>query len=176
MAAVIHRLRTKEDRLRDEVAEDVRQYVLDLEERGCVPSECAGRLVAAVDAERSVVGSDWRFVMVGAKENLAVIRWIQERSKRPAAAQRLWAALLAGLRWDTLEVVFSRSELAAEVGIAARDVSSLITELESVGAVSRKRDGRGVRYFVNPKVGTCLAGGARERAQQEAGPLRLELV
>jgi hypothetical protein len=49
-------------------------------------------------------------------------------------------------------------------------------ELEAVGAVYRRREGRGVRYFVNPRLGTHLAGAARDRAQGEAPPLRLRLV
>ena len=114
--------------------------------------------------------------MLGAKENLAIVCWLQECSKRPVAAVRLWAVLLTGLRGDTLEVCFSRSELACRVGILPRDVSSIMTELESVGAISRRRDGRGVRYFVHPMAGTCLASPARERAQREAEPLTLQLA
>ena len=176
MAARVCGFRSEADRLRDDRAELARQYVLDLEAQGCVPSECVGPVVAAIDAERVVAGSDWRFVMVGPRENLAIVRWLQARSKRPVAAVRLWAVLLTGLRGDTLEVCFSRSELAREVGIAARGVSEIMTELESVGAISRRRDGRGVRYFLHPKAGTCLASPARERAQREAGPLALQLV
>ena len=46
-------------------------------------------------------------------------------------------------------------------------------ELEAIGAVYRRREGRGVRYFVNPRLGTHLAGAGRDRAQAEAPPLRL---
>ena len=31
-----------------------------------------------------------------------------------------------------------------------------MTELTSINAISRQRAGRGVRYFMNPNVGTCL--------------------
>ena len=49
-------------------------------------------------------------------------------------------------------------------------------ELEAVGAVYRRREGRGVRYFVNPLLGTHLAGAVRDKAQAEAPPLSFRLV
>lgn len=50
-------------------------------------------------------------------------------------------------------------------------------ELEGIGAIIRRRErvngtrgpGR-VRYFMNPVVGTHLAGGERDAAQAEAPP------
>ena len=46
-------------------------------------------------------------------------------------------------------------------------------ELESIGAVYRRREGRGVRYFVHPSLGTHLTGAVRDKAQAEAPKLRL---
>jgi hypothetical protein len=42
-----------------------------------------------------------------------------------------------------------------------------------VGAVYRRKEGRGVRYYVNPLLGTHLAGAARDKAQAQAPALRL---
>ena len=42
-----------------------------------------------------------------------------------------------------------------------------------MGAVYSRREGRGVRYFVNPLLGTHLAGAARDKAQAEAPRLQL---
>lgn len=89
------------------------------------------------------------------------------------AAVRLWAECFTGIRMDTGEIVIPRSELADRVGIAPRGVSEIMTELESINAISRVREGRGVRYFMNPNVGTCLSGRGRERAQAAVGELKL---
>ena len=69
-----------------------------------------------------------------------------------------------------------RHDLARMVGCQPRDVSEIMGELEAVGAVYRRKEGRGVRYFVNPLLGTHLAGAVRDRAQAEAPPLKLRLV
>ena len=74
---------------------------------------------------------------------------------------------------DGNEVTVDREELARMVGIAPGDVSKIMGELEAVGAVYRRREGRGVRYFVNPLLGTHLAGAARDKAQAEAPRLQL---
>jgi hypothetical protein len=46
-------------------------------------------------------------------------------------------------------------------------------ELENIGAVYRRREGRAVRFYVHPSLGTHLSGAVRDRAQAEAPPLRL---
>ena len=46
-------------------------------------------------------------------------------------------------------------------------------ELESIGAIYRRQEGRGVRYFVHPSLGTHLTGAVRDKAQAEAPKLRL---
>ena len=72
------------------------------------------------------------------------------------------------LRQDTCEVVLSRSEMASLIGALPRHVTEITAELESIGALSRRRDGRGVRYFMNPNVATHLPHEARKRAQAGA--------
>jgi hypothetical protein len=59
------------------------------------------------------------------------------------------------------------------VGITPRAVSEIMGEMEAVGAVYRQREGRGVRYFVHPSLGTHLGGAARDRAQASAPRLRV---
>jgi hypothetical protein len=56
-------------------------------------------------------------------------------------------------------------------------------ELESIGAISRRREkvpgmrGPGaVRYFMNPNIATHLNGKARDKAQAKAGLLELTVV
>jgi len=117
---------------------------------------------------------EWVFVMLSADQNAAVIDWLDANSVRPRIAVRLWAHMLRALRVDTGEVMLSRSDLAERLGVAADDVSRVISELEGINAVRRERNGRGVRYFLSPLVATHLPSPAlREAARAGAGALRL---
>jgi DNA-binding transcriptional ArsR family regulator len=102
-----------------------------------------------------------------------VVEHLLEHSKRPQKAVRLFTRLFTVLPADGNEITASRSELARMAGIAPSSVSEIMGELEAVGAVYRRREGRGVRYFVNPLLGTHLAGAVRDKAQAEAPMLRL---
>jgi hypothetical protein len=92
----------------------------------------------------------------------------------------LWAELFTVLRRDTGQIMLSRDELAERLDSRLDDVSRVMRELASIGAVSTHRErvpgmrgpGR-VVYFMNPNVATNLSGGARDRAQAEAPKLRL---
>lgn len=94
--------------------------------------------------------------MLSPVQNAAVVSWLRNNSKRPMAAMSVWAILFTGLRMDTGEIVLKRDEIAKRAGIAPQSVSNIMTELTSINAISRQRAGRGVRYFMNPNVGTCL--------------------
>jgi hypothetical protein len=95
-------------------------------------------------------------------------------------ALAVWALLFTAMRRDTGEVVLTRDEIAERLGTSPSNVSHVLGELERVNALIRRREpspgvrGQGsLRIFVNPRVGTHLAGAARDRAQGEAPPLRL---
>ena len=88
----------------------------------------------------------------------------------------LFTRLFQYLPPDGNEVMADRDELARVAGCTPNHVTDVMGELEAVGAVYRRREGRGVRYFVKPRLGTHLAGAARDRAQAEAPPLKLRLV
>lgn len=128
--------------------------------------------VAQAAASHVETSENWIFVMLGPKENAAVVRWLGKNSKRPQKAVELWATLLEHLRIDTGEITASRQELADRVGIQPRTLSELMSELQTINAISRQKHGRTVRYFLNPCIATHLPGAtARRRARQEAGPL-----
>ena len=132
---------------------------------------------AATLVERELSArSGWRFIMVEPRLNAAVVAHLLERSHRPQQAVRLWAELFALLPPDGNEVRATRAELAQLVGVQPRAVTEIMGELEAIGAVYRRKEGRGVRYYVNPVLGTHLAGAVRDRAQVEAPPLKLRLV
>lgn len=174
MAASIVRFRTKGDQLKAEQADRLRQLVMAFPE---LPERAAGEILVAIDRQ-TVSANAWSFVMLSPDQNRAVVKWLTANSKRPMVAVQLWAELFSHLRRDTGEVMQTRDELADAVGARSEHVSAIMGELESIGAISRKRSkiagmkGPGlVRYYMNPNVGTHLSGKARDHAQAEAGPL-----
>lgn len=170
-------LRLVYDRKRDAERMDrarsrqARQAVLDL----ALPEVVRSQVLDAIDAG-TVSESKWRYVMLGIEENLAVMRFLQEKARRPSVAMVLWADILASLRWDTGEVVDSRKVLAERANVEARYVSEIMSLLEGVGVMRRERDGRGVRYFLNSNVGTHLTGALRDRVQEVQRAPLLDLM
>jgi hypothetical protein len=176
MPAVVVSLRTRKDELRTDQAEHLRQLVLTLPG---LPERAASEIIATIDRQ-TATENGWSFVMLSPAQNRAVVKWLGQNSKRPVMAVQLWAELFMHLRRDTGEIMQTRDELADAIGVPSERVSEIMSELESFGAISRKRvkvpgmKGPGmVRYSMNPKVGTHLTGKAREQAQTDAPLLRL---
>lgn len=172
MSASLHRFRSRRAKLRAEQAGELRQMVMDFGDQLGLPESVVGRVVAAVDRETFSEGR-WPFMLLGIRENAAVVDWLTRNSARPGQAVRLWAHLLTAVRYDTGEIVLTRAEMAELVGCPLVSVSRVLTELVELGAISRKREGRVYRYFLNPWCGTRLGGKARDEAQAEAAQLRL---
>lgn len=178
MPALLVQLRTRADKLRAEQRETLRQLVIGFPD---LPERAAGEIIAAID-RNTAAENGWPFVMMSAEDNARVVAWLTERSAQPMRAVLLWSKLFLNLRRDTGEIMQSREELAEAIRAPVQDVSRLMTELETIGAVARKRvkvagmRGPGmVRYFMSPRIATHLANKAREEAQAAAPPL-LRLV
>ena len=167
-AASLHRLRTREDRLKADQAQHLRQLVLSFD----LPEEPVRQIVAAID-RTTAAENGWTFVMISPDAFNAVVRHLLDNARRPKVAVALWSTLFTRLRHDTGEVVATRDELAAELGVRPQEISSALGELVAVNAVLRWRVGRETRYGINPNVGTSLSGKHRDVAQRQAGPLRL---
>jgi DNA-binding transcriptional ArsR family regulator len=151
-------------------AEEARQFVQDARRLG-LDVETLGKIEEAAKAHAQDP-EGWSFVMLGPAQNEAVVRWIAENSKRPHKAHLLWAALLGRLDWDTGEVRATRQDLAERVGVRPTELSQLMGELASINAVRREKQGRGVRYFLNPWIATHVPSAqGRSGGRQEAGPL-----
>lgn len=178
MAATIRSFQSRRDRLTTKQNEQLR---LDLTRSATdlgIGDELLSPLIAAID-QHTASQKRWPFIMIGPKQNREVLRWLRHNSKRPQAAAELWALLFTAIRSDTGEVVLTRDDIADELGIAPGNVSRIISELESIDAVMRRRDGRRVRYFVNPRAATHLAGAERDKAQADApeiDPRQLDMV
>ena len=68
--------------------------------------------------------------------------------------------------------MLTRAEIAERLDDLPRHVSSLMGELASINAIERRKQGREVKYFLNPHIATHLPGAsAREAARDAAGPL-----
>lgn len=171
MAAGIVRFASKAQRLRREQASELRQMVLALE--GDAP-QAVREIVLAID-RNTAAERGWSFIMLGPAQNRAVVRWIQEHAKRPRISGLLWAEFFCRMRMDTGEICMTRAQMAEAVGARPDHVSEALSELVAVGAIIRRQEGRDVRWFMNPTVGTSLTGAAREDAQRSA-PAVLELV
>ncbi len=176
MAAQLIKLRTKRDRLKTDQAAALRQLVLDFPD---LPQRAVGELIATIDRQ-TVSKSGWTFVMLSPEQNASVVQWLADNSARPIVAMRLWAQLFNNLRTDTGEIVQTRDELAEALGAKPTEISQIMGELATIGAISRVRErvagmrGPGlVRYFMNPRVATNLTGAARDQAQAEAPLLAL---
>jgi hypothetical protein len=87
-------------------------------------------------------------------------------------AVSVWGLLLTALRPDTGEILLNRGQIAEKIGILPRDLSSIMTELAQINAIRREKEGRRVRYFLNPNIATHIPGPeARKAAREAAGPL-----
>jgi CRP-like cAMP-binding protein len=164
------RLRTRRERASETGIGRLREAVLEADD-GSSP-EIVSRVVTLLERELSS-HRGWRFVMIEADLNAEVVEHLTLKSDRPLIACRLWARLFAFLAPDSNEVMADRAELARAVGCALSDVSRIMGELETIGAIYKRREGRGVRYFVHPSLGTHLTGAVRDKAQAEAPKLRL---
>lgn len=133
----------------------------------------AAQLALAFAAQTSNPDADrWIFAMISPTQNFAVIEWLRQFSKRPQVAVSIWGLLLTALRPDTGEILLSRTQIAERVGIAPKHASEVISELAGINAVRREKEGRRVRYFLNPNIATHIPGPeARKAAREAAGPL-----
>lgn len=172
MGARVVRLRTKAERIRENDARDLRQLVLDFAAGRRISERAANEITAAIDRETST-RNGWTFCMISPQANAAVVMWLTQHSKRPLVAVRLWASLFQYINRDTCEIVRTRAELAESLDVPTNEISRLMSELEGIGAISRRREGVGVRYYMNPLIGTHLTGAARTKAQAKAPKLKL---
>jgi hypothetical protein len=171
MAATITALQTRPDRLRADQAELLRQALLPFAEEMPDAVRQLKRHIDRATASRH----RWTFIMLSPSQNDAVVNYLAEHSSRPVVAMRLWAACFTSMDLDTGEITLSRHELAARIRDTPQHVSTIMSELEKFGAISRRRtSGQSVvRYYMNPRVATHLAGIERDQAQAAAPQLRL---
>lgn len=177
MGAVIE-LRTRPDRLREDQASVLRQALLPFAEQ--MP-DAVQAIIGHIDRQ-TASRNRWTFVMLSPTQNAVVVNYLAKNSQRPLVALRLWAMCFEHLQVETGEVMLRRDQLAKALGETADHVSAVMSELVTFGAIIRNRErvaglrGPGlVRYYMNPRVATHLAGRERDDAQEAAPPL-LKLI
>lgn len=113
------------------------------------------------------------FIMITPEQNGLVVDWLALHSKRRIEALRLWAWLFENVHYETGQIMLTRQELAEKVQISLNNVSRIMTELESIKAIIKEKEGRGVTYYMNPHVGTHLNQEERKKARAKAPQLEL---
>lgn len=174
MAASLHRLVTRPERLRRDEAAAVNDWLdgkLSADDPRLRSEAVRSAMVRVRNYAASQAASegDWEFSMLHVRRNDFVVAELAEKSVRPVKAIRLWSLCLLHADEWTNEVSLSRRELAERIGVAERDVSTLVSELVEMKALSRGREGGRARYFVNPLCATHLKGGLRD-AEQAVAP------
>ena len=81
--------------------------------------------------------------MLSPAQNAFVVEQLMAHSARPQTAARLWAKLFLYLRPDTGEILASREELTAQVGVHPNHISAARGELVRMQALIRQREGVG---------------------------------
>lgn len=167
--AKVHKLKPHRDRLKAEKAAATRQAVLALD----VPEPVRDDLLATIE-QWSPSKAGWTFVQLSPDQNAAVVRWLRENSVQPMLALVLWAECFRHQRRGTNEIRAKRQDLADAVGTSADEVSRIMSELVSIGAIIRSYEGRRAVYRMNDRVSTKLGGKLRDRVQATAPPLVFE--
>lgn len=168
LGAAIHRLERVRFSRRQTQAQILERLAAEV-----IGAENAAKLAFAFAASTPDPDADrWTFAMISPAQNAAVVEWLSKHSKRPQVAVRLWAMLFTALRADTGEILLTRADLAERLSIEPRTVSELMGEMAQINAITRRKDGRAVRYSMNPAIATHIPGPeARKRAREAAGPL-----
>lgn len=76
---------------------------------------------------------------ISATENWRAVRWLTKHSERPLVAVKLWAVLWV-VRNVNGDIDMTREQLAEIVGTTPPQISRVMGELESLGAISRRRE------------------------------------
>lgn len=119
----------------------------------------------------------WEFGMIETDLNAEVVRFLVTTSVRPAKAVHLWSICLREMDYEG-EIGFNRTQLADELGVSPKVVSTLMSELCRCEALMRRPEddaghrGRTVRWSVNPRLATRKKRAARDEAQKSAPLLK----
>ena len=79
--------------------------------------------------------------------------WLFENSKRPKGeCAAVWCNICLNLNPFSQEIALTRQEIAENTGVKPCDVSTILNELKSIGAIWIKKEGRETIYNINPQA------------------------
>lgn len=169
--ADVKRFIPKAERIAASKADEARQMILAL----CLPQLATEDILLTLARHESGGRlADWKFNMLNPSQCLAIWDAIRElpSDERPQQVRHLFDLILTHLETNTGAVTLTREELAAKIKTAPANVSRMMTTLEEMGVIYRRRHkvlgmrGPGVaRYYVNPHVAW---NGKLEARQEQA--------
>lgn len=181
----VTRLKTQQDRLQEDQADLLKQALLPFADTDPTMRDVVGRLYVHINRLTTPdPGTTEPFVMIRPAQNAAVVNWLEENSKRPMKAMRVWALLFDHLMPHTGQIMLTREEIAESVGIEANNVSQIMSELVKFGAIFSEREkvagmrGPGfVRYYMNKHVAEVGSRSSQDELARIPKPgAKLELV
>lgn len=171
MAAQIKRFQPKD---KQQTQERLEQLQLFLDQFPELKAKDVSSLVWKIKKENKLNDPDnWTFIMISPEQNLNVVQWLTANSKRPLKALELWALLFDNVHRETGQIMLTRQELADKVKISSSHITNVMSELESIKAITKQKEGRGVTYYMNPHVGTHLNQEDRNKARIKAPSLKV---
>jgi len=69
--------------------------------------------------------------------------------------------------------MISRLEIAKKISVHPNNISTIMSELVSINAILKKKDGRNIIYYMNPNVANHYPQEIREKSQKEAPKLSI---
>jgi len=171
MAAQIKRLQPKDKQNKQKQIEQL-QAMLDLFPE--INESKAASLLWEIKRKNKLNDyNTWTFIMISPEQNNAVVQWLATNSKRRIEAMQLWSMLFEYVHRETGQIMLSRQEIANKINISLNDISRIMSELESINAILKKKEGRGVIYYMNPNVANHYSQEIRKEAQKSAPTLKL---
>lgn len=171
MAAHIKYLQPKEKQAKQQ---DLLELQLVLERFPELNEKDISSLVWKIKRENKLNNPNtWTFIMISPEQNFAVVKWLNKNSKRRNEAVLLWALLFDNVHRETGQIMLTRQEIANKLKIQSANVTRIMTELESINAILKKKDGRNIIYYMNPNVANHYPQEIRENTQKETPKLSI---
>jgi len=171
MAAYIKRLQPKEQQKSQEKLKELQLLLSEMPELN--EQKVSALLWDAKKKANLQEPNTWTFVMISPQQNRSVIQWIMNNSKRRNEAVQLWALLFENMHRETGQIMMTRLEIAKELNIQSYHVTRIMSELESIHAILKRKEGRGVIYYMNPNIANHYPQEIRNQKQKEAPTLKL---
>jgi len=171
MAAQIKRLQPKDKQAQLEI---IQQLQLLFEQIPDLNEKKASALLWDLKRKNKLNDPNtWTFIMISPEQNRSVVQWLKNNSKRPLIALELWSVLFENVHHETSQIMLTRQELAKELNVHTQSITNIMSELESIKAIIKQKEGRGVTYYMNPNVATHLNQEERDKARPKAPSLEV---